>query len=260
MKPKINFVYLVVITLLSLVLLTRCAKNVGTKADAASSQEITETNSSCPVNCHDIRCKFYGSYCGPVTPVNLQTPVITSQGSKDSLRNAFIALASSVNMTALSAAVGTNITIDSIDFVNIGMAYDANDTSNGSALIAPFKSNSNSKATGYGFALVSKTNSYTYPVFVSTNKPSYFKIFDLKTGVIMTCNNPQSSTASFSYTDGTFVTNGNPPCGQKVADCLADKYTNHGWLSVANTVFTGFFPWFAVAMTAGCTIKQCIVN
>lgn len=48
-----------------------------------------------------------------------------------------------------------------------------------------------------------------------------------------------------------------PDCGQLVADCLEDTYTNRGWASVGLWVITGFFPAFGVGAVLGCAAAIC---
>lgn len=47
-------------------------------------------------------------------------------------------------------------------------------------------------------------------------------------------------------------------CGQATADCLADAYSKHGWVSVWATVQTAFVPATAVALAAVCAAKNCL--
>lgn len=44
--------------------------------------------------------------------------------------------------------------------------------------------------------------------------------------------------------------------GDKVIDCVTDAYSNHGWASVWITVQSAFIPETALAITAGCAIKN----
>lgn len=46
-------------------------------------------------------------------------------------------------------------------------------------------------------------------------------------------------------------------CGQNVADCVADVYSNHGWASVAAGVVSTFYPATIVAYTGSCVVKNC---
>lgn len=50
---------------------------------------------------------------------------------------------------------------------------------------------------------------------------------------------------------------GGADCGQKVADCVADAYANHGWTSVGAFLLTAFVPEYAVAIAAACAAKNC---
>ncbi len=50
------------------------------------------------------------------------------------------------------------------------------------------------------------------------------------------------------------------PCGQKVANCLDDVYSNHGWISVWAFVQTAFIPPTGVALAVACAVEKCITN
>jgi hypothetical protein len=51
--------------------------------------------------------------------------------------------------------------------------------------------------------------------------------------------------------------NPNVRCGQAVADCLGDAYSNHGWISVWAVVQTAFLPVTAAGLAAACAAKVC---
>ena len=50
------------------------------------------------------------------------------------------------------------------------------------------------------------------------------------------------------------------PCGHRVAACLDDVYTNHGWISVWAFVQTAFIPATGAALAAACFVDECILN
>lgn len=47
-------------------------------------------------------------------------------------------------------------------------------------------------------------------------------------------------------------------CGQCVANCMADAYTNHGWASVWATIQSIFVPATGVGIALGCARRCCI--
>jgi hypothetical protein len=49
-------------------------------------------------------------------------------------------------------------------------------------------------------------------------------------------------------------------CGQKVAACIADQYTNHGWKSVAAWVITAFEPEFGAGIAAGYALHSFLAS
>ena len=50
------------------------------------------------------------------------------------------------------------------------------------------------------------------------------------------------------------------PCGHKVANCLDDVYSNHGWISVWAFVQTAFIPATGATLALACTVEKCIMN
>ena len=46
-------------------------------------------------------------------------------------------------------------------------------------------------------------------------------------------------------------------CGQAVADCITDAYSNHGWVSVWAWVQSVALPPTAYYIAAACTAKNC---
>lgn len=48
----------------------------------------------------------------------------------------------------------------------------------------------------------------------------------------------------------------NRGCGQEVADCITDKYSNNGWDSVALWIGTAFFPEVIVGVTVICVYES----
>lgn len=46
-------------------------------------------------------------------------------------------------------------------------------------------------------------------------------------------------------------------CGQAVANCVTDKYENHGWTSVALVAATALDPMVGLAVIAGCVLAEC---
>lgn len=56
------------------------------------------------------------------------------------------------------------------------------------------------------------------------------------------------------------VNNGKTMCGQAVADCIGDTYTNQGWLSVALVVGSVFYPGVTLSVAAACTVQKCAIE
>lgn len=66
-------------------------------------------------------------------------------------------------------------------------------------------------------------------------------------------------TTTMNNTNSTLlVTNSRAKnCGQLVADCLSDMYTNNGWDSVGLSVLSAFFPEAIVAAALICIKRKC---
>ena len=97
----------------------------------------------------------------------------------------------------------------------------------------------------YNFLIVSSNNSNGIKSFEYRDKNGNLVVtldVDIETGDII-----EKRLTSLGKTN----------CGQAVADCLSDNYTQQGWASVVGWGITLFQPWFGVAMIAGCTGIVC---
>ncbi|MBI1781461.1 MAG: hypothetical protein HYR66_08835 [Sphingobacteriales bacterium] len=184
--------------------------------------------------------------------------------------NAFKTL--NVNFVALTNDLGLPHTlfIKDLDFTHIYQTYDANAPDTGKAITVPFKKNSNSSLNNYGFTLYTDGVSYIKPTIIHSVTNQALEYYDLTEILVTTISNYSSSNYTFSTISGDFA-NTTPlshqttttqqaagGCGQRVANCLADLYTNRGWLSVWTFVQTAFIPETAVAATATCIFHNCI--
>ena len=167
-------------------------------------------------------------------------------------------------MAELSSEMGLShtMTADSLDFVNIRMTYDANNA-DGKAIVANFKSNSNSNSIGYAFALYTDGTNYIRPTMIKTSKNQYLKYFDLTEDTVLTISNYTSTLFTITGSSGHYIVNGGPRksggCGNATAHCISDLYENHGWLSVWAVVQTAFIPATAVAVAATCAVHGCLL-
>ena len=66
-------------------------------------------------------------------------------------------------------------------------------------------------------------------------------------------------TTTMKNSDHTLQVTGskNQKCGQLVATCLSDMYTNNGWDSVGLSILSAFFPEAIVAATIICIKRKC---
>ena len=117
-----------------------------------------------------------------------------------------------------------------------------------------------SNSSNYGFAVSIKDNVFGEISLVQTERAidgkliiNYFsKYMQLVSSVEL---NPELK--SFSFKSGS-KENLRLMCGDAVAGCLADAYTNHGWVSVWAFVQTAFIPATALGLTAGCAALNCL--
>jgi hypothetical protein len=91
--------------------------------------------------------------------------------------------------------------------------------------------------------------------FIETNtlekSKKEFSYFDANNSLLYSANfdsEKEIMSTSFSLQRG---------CGQAVADCMNDVYTNHGWVSVWALVQSAFIPQTIVAFAIVCTAKNC---
>lgn len=106
----------------------------------------------------------------------------------------------------------------------------------------------------YAFAVATKDGNIFNPIITKTSNlcnnlyqiDYYNNNFDLILSVQL---NSEIETIDF-------VTLGGKGTGQNVANCIADAYTNHGWISVWAFVQTAFIPQTAVAIAAVCVAKN----
>lgn len=224
---------------------------------------------NCPTGQHNDSITGACVADGGGSSVNLQTQTVTDVNTKNRMKAAYNNLAASgVNLAELSTEMGLahTITIDSIDFNNIQMTWDANDP-DGKALTAPFKSNSNTNLKGYGFTLYTNGIDTIKPTMIRTYKNQYAKYYDLTEDLITTINHYNLSSYTISSTYGNYMSNGGQMqaqlatgCGQRTANCINDLYTNHGWLSVWAWVQSAFVPETIAAVAATCAVHNCILN
>jgi len=277
MKQKVNLPIIIALTVASLFILTQCAKSL-----KGSGTELTTVNpggatpnikiGQCPYDCTDLRCKFYTSgYCGDPTPTTADPQItpVSSASMTTIITNAFNGL--TVDLTELSREMDlpTTIQASDIDFQNLYISYD-NSSPDGKALVAPLKTNSNDNATNYAFVLFTNGTCYGKPIFVKSLTNQHIKYFDLNEGLVTTIQNYASADFMISTSLGSFLSaganasrlspNASTGCGQAVANCMADAYTNHGWVSVWMTVQTAFIPHTAVAVAATCAVHMCILK
>jgi hypothetical protein len=164
-----------------------------------------------------------------------------------------------VNFPELSTELGLSdsLTESDIDFVQLFKSKDMSEPDSGWAIMVNFKSNSNSNTINYGFGVCYDGANYFKPIVVKSVTNVKQQIFDLTDGTITTINNYNTSNFSFSSTVGGYMRTQAQGCGQAVADCINDAYTNHGWVSVWAWVQSAVLPETVGAIALGCTIKNC---
>ena len=84
----------------------------------------------------------------------------------------------------------------------------------------------------------------------------YFDLIENRVTEIFSNNN--TYTANNREVDlGSTVAGRGFGCGNCVANCISDAYTNHGWASGWAFVQSIFLPSTGVAIAIGCAVKCC---
>lgn len=113
----------------------------------------------------------------------------------------------------------------------------------------------------FGFSIpISKNGEFGSPMIVKTEKLNNDKLsisyFEYDMDLILNVElDGQSKSIEFIAPKSS---NNRILCGDETMGCLADAYTNHGWVSVWATVQTAFIPWTAVGLAAGCAAANCL--
>lgn len=193
---------------------------------------------------------------------NVSDVQITNVAVKNVMINSFNSL--NVNFVALGSdlGLGHTLTANDLDFTQIYQTYDVNNSDTGKAVTVRFKTNSNSNLNNYGFTLYTDGITYIKPTIIHSRTNQFLKYYDLTENLLTTINNYALSSYTFSTVTSNIAPSGVSPlarggCGQAVANCMGDLYTNRGWLSVWAFVQTAFIPETAVVVAATCAWHNC---
>lgn len=89
------------------------------------------------------------------------------------------------------------------------------------------------------------------------NKDILYKSTSGETLIIVSANS-NTQEVSVIYPNGKVASKlASRSCGDLVAKCLSDSYTNRGWTSVGLWIITGFYPAFGIGAAAGCAAAVC---
>lgn len=293
-KSSARFLFL--ISMVCLFIFSHCSKSITGAEKAANlstsvATKQTTLSCECPFSCDDTACIAYGTYCGYI--VDYHSVPVTHTDGPDSVPLAglmstmFDSLKVDFAMLSSVAGLDSTFTSNDIDFDNLSKVYDANKP--GAGIVAPFKSNSNSNTDNYAFTVfTSNGHCYGSPTLVKTSASSIV-YFDLLDGTVNQVNNYTSltntifSTMTLPYVTDSAIFGSNRTiipwepyafnsagpylsfkpystgCGQAVADCIADAYSHHGWVSVWATIQTAFIPSTATALASACVAKNCLI-
>lgn len=110
----------------------------------------------------------------------------------------------------------------------------------------------------YGIGAAITENGFANPLIIKTvkNSNNIFTIeyFNNEMQLISTIElNSETETINISNNRIASL-----KCGQAVADCLDDVYSNHGWVSVWAFVQTAFIPATGLALAAACAADECL--
>ncbi|MGV9003446.1 hypothetical protein [Flavobacterium sp.] len=115
-------------------------------------------------------------------------------------------------------------------------------------------------------------NAYNTKVFLLKSNNSLYSTITLRTikegenvkiAEFYNENNELALTATYDQENislsffGSEIVLAKQGCGDAVAACVSDEYSNHGWDSVALGVISAFFPEAIIAVTILCIKKKC---
>lgn len=166
-----------------------------------------------------------------------------------------------LNLSKFSSKSTNNL---EFDYTNV---YEVSINGNSETMLMANQTNFDEKnSENYAISAAITEGGLSNPMIVKTSKVSdeLYKIeyFNSNLKLLSTIElNPKNQTINTSnnfQNKINFALKSSDDCGQKTADCLADAYTNHGWVSVWAFVQTAFIPATGVALAAACAVKNCV--
>jgi hypothetical protein len=191
------------------------------------------------------------------TSANYTVPIDITQSKVDDkeLINSFVDLQNS----RLNDKLPINIEFDNDNIFEV-----SSDANASSMIIATQVGYDENNKENYTIGATITKSGLASPIIIRTSKISdkILKIEYLTSAFeLISSIELNSNTETISTFDG-FQKIGNlelsKSCGQMTMDCLADAYTNHGWISVWATVQTAFIPATAAALAAACAVNECL--
>lgn len=149
-----------------------------------------------------------------------------------------------------------SFTRSDFDFINVTKCQVKNEK--GTAISAKYIGPISETGTTYNFMIFESGGVYQKSMIGKTYEDrsgiSYFDPLNNRKLII------QKEGSGFTYTISPLAkdNSGKEGCGQAVAECINDAYSNHGWASVFLTLSTLVFWHSGAGIVAGCIAKNCI--
>lgn len=193
---------------------------------------------------------------GSVDQMTVNVTIVNDAKVSNLMLNSFNNLVANSQMVSFQTGIPSFSSSD-FDFVNLYKSEKPGEKEIAYS-VSYIGSNSNIK---YAFTLTYNDGVFSKPMLVKANidrsSISYFDLAENKSVTIE--ENNGNYYANVNDVDfGNQSQNRNSGCGQCVANCIADAYTNHGWASVWATLQSIFVPATGVGIAIGCTGRCCI--
>lgn len=181
--------------------------------------------------------------------------VVNDLNLSNSIRNSFRSLTCNPTNVVNNCGISSFNESD-FDFTNI---YESQKTGESEVSYSVKHSDSNGN-TDYAFSVFTDRGILKNPTLVSTvSDRSNIVYHQLEENTSLEVKN---DNGVFTYTIrdvdyGGFSTGRGSGCGQCVANCIADAYTNHGWVSVWAFIQSIFIPATGAGIAIGCVGSCC---
>jgi hypothetical protein len=194
---------------------------------------------------------------GGVGDKTITVELITDARLSGSIRDAFNTLNCNANEIVTQCQIPTFASVD-FDFDKIYKSQKPGEREIGYSV----RYKTPAGGIEYSFSVVEIAGGLVNPMLVKVNTDRSRIVYNaINENTSLTVNN---NNGVFTYKISDVNFGGVHPnvaaewgCGQCVANCINDAYSNHGWASVWAIVQSIFIPATGVGITLGCIVKCC---